>query len=600
MNILSKSVGFMAVFCACGVANAALRAGGASGSTTTSRVSVATTPGAVTAVAARRIPTMTLPTSSSTATTTTAALMAQKECVDSYTECIRGADACGSDFEECTTNELFYAQMPKCNSVLMQCASAGVSALFGTSSMTALTVQNADSYPAAGSMIGQYIEASAISNRLDTGKCIQKYTSCLHKDDVCGEDFELCTSSTEFKKQKVFCESTLARCQDEGKTELFGSTDTTNYAAGSRLDIMITEGADLAAANAVSTCYKVADNCILSTCTANPFQCIAGTNKYLMELASEDGDKGAQNQSFASSDLVTNKEIMTHMRNACFDTIGGNKFCYMTVNGGKAPTASQLRDQDNRDDVFQTIYTLRKNAVADKLADLRDKFDKQAKDKCRQTIANCVVRTCGDGSGPACYELAFKTSNVLSVNNPRTRPIIKAGCELIVNADTNCQYAAASVKSGYDYVYAYDYNGNGTFDYLFPERTLRDDTNDPINVVAALNQSLQENYSTAAINDLGKRCKKTVESCIRNMCGTDFAKCYRNRSDIMGDTYSVTSSGTESTNTQGTWNKNFMNSMNKVSGILDFTIIRGLCASAVKDSKDCEEHLQIQVVKMGS
>jgi hypothetical protein len=171
---------------------------------------------------------------------------------------------------------------------------------------------------------------------------------------------------------------------------------------------------------------------------------------------------------------------------------------------------------------------------------------------------------------------------------------------LIVNADTNCQYAAASVKSGYDYVYAYDYNGNGTFDYLFPERTLRDDTNDPINVVASLNQLLQENYSTAAINDLGKRCKNTVESCIRNMCGTDFAKCYRNRSDIMGDTYSVTAQGTESPNTQGTWNKNFMNSMNKVSGILDFTIIRGLCASAVKDSKDCEEHLQIQVVKMGS
>ena len=591
MNILSKLVGFMAVFCVSGAADAALRAGGAT-TAATGRVSVATP---VTTTASRRIPVMT--TTVSTGTASNAALMAQTECVDSYTECIKDADACGSDFEECTTNELFYAQMPKCNSVLMQCASAGVSALFGTSNTASLSIDYVNSYPTAGSIIGQYITAGAILNRLDTGKCVQTYTRCLRKDSVCGEDFELCTSYKEFKKQKVFCESTLARCQEDGIKELFGQTDTTlDPVANSRLDVMIKEGDDLAKANAVSTCYKVADNCILSACAQNPFLCIEGTNKYLAELADEEGGKTSDNASV--SEQVTKREITLRMRNACYDTIAGNKYCHMTVDAnGKTPSAKDLRDEEKRDEVFDTIYTLRKNAVADKLANLRDKFDKQARDKCVQTIASCAVRSCGSGLGSACYELAFKTGDVKSVNNTSARPEIKEGCELIANADVNCQYAAAAGRDGYNYVYAYDYSGNGTFDYLFPERTSKDDTNDPILVVAALNKSLQEKYSDAAINDLAKQCKKTVESCIRNMCGEGFAKCYRNRSDIMSDTYSVSSDSDDASNVQKAWNAKFMNSMNKVSGILDFTIIRGLCGSVVNNSSVCEEHLKIQMVK---
>lgn len=609
MKILSKMFGLCAVFCACGAADAALRAGGASSGSATGRVSIAT-PGVVSGVAAaRRIPVMSK-TATTAATTSNASLMATTECVDSYSECIKGEDACGSNFEECTTAELFYAQMPKCNSVLMQCASAGVNALFGTSSMTYLTVENMNAYPTAGSIIGQYIAAGEISNRLDTGKCVQTYLRCLHKDSVCGEDFELCTDAKEFKKQKVYCESTLARCQDEGKKELFGTTDTTSYAPGSRLDIMVNEGADLAAANAVATCYKNADQCILSACAANPFACIEDTNKYLIDLAAEvtssnDRSNNSPSSSLSSSsssalnvetytDAITKKEIMVRMRNACLDKIGGNKYCHMTVKGGVVPTKSELQDEFERDSVFEKIYASRKKMVADKLADLRNEFDKGAKDKCAQTIASCAARTCGEGIGSACYELAFKTGNVRSINNPNAREAIKSGCEMIVNADTNCQYAAAASTDGMGYIYAYNYKGEKTFDTLFPERKSKSDTADPIMVIAALNQSLQERFNDAAIANMAKQCKTTVESCIRSQCGADFAKCYRNRTDIMSDTYSVSSANGQD---NSGWNQNFANSMNKVSGILDFTIIRGLCGSIVKNSAACEEHLNIQAIK---
>ena len=591
MNVLSKIVSFLAVFCIFDAANAALRAGGGASGAATARVSVATTPGAVASAAARRIPTMTM-TATAQDTTGGAALASTTECVESYSECIKGNDACGSDFEECTTRELFYAQMPKCNSVLMQCSSAGVNALFGTTSMSSLTIENIDSLPKAGSIIDQYITAGEIMNRLDTGQCVQRYLRCLHGDSVCGEEFELCTTNAEFKKQKVFCESTLARCQDEGKKELFGSVDTTQYpAADSRLATMIAEGLEMAAVNAVQTCFKVADACILNACRDNPLRCIADTNLYLKDLGDviSTGNTSVPPKSEDASTTITQKEVKAHMRNACFETIGANPSCHMTAgdNKGKMPKASDLRDEYKRDEVFTAVYDLRKNAVAEKLAQLRDEFDKEARDKCAKTIADCAVRSCGDGSGPACYSSAFKTSGEpMSVNNPKTRKYIKAGCELIVNTDPNCQYAAVSSDDILK-AFAYNYNGNGAFDTLFPERTSESDTNDPINVVAALNASLQENYNDSAIADLAKQCKQTVRSCIQSKCGADYAKCYRNRGDIMSDTYGADSGLTTAQ----------QNSMNKVSGILDFTIIRGLCGTLVNESEACEEHLNIQKVK---
>ena len=172
--------------------------------------------------------------SGSTGTTGTTYL-ADVDCIDNYTSCIKADDACGSDFEECTTNVLFHAQMSKCLSTLYQCSSNGINALFGTSAIDALSnvasYQTIDgiqevtkyTYPTDGSVLGQLIIGAGISNKLTTEQCVRRYTSCLKRDDICGEDFELCTDQKSFKKQALLCDSTLARCQNDGKIQLFGS-----------------------------------------------------------------------------------------------------------------------------------------------------------------------------------------------------------------------------------------------------------------------------------------------------------------------------------------------------------------------------------------
>ena len=166
-----------------------------------------------------------------------------------------------------------------------------------------------------------------------------------------------------------------------------------------------------------------------------------------------------------------------------------------------------------------------------------------------------------------------------SINGESTYPEIKIGCESIVNTDQNCLYAVAALGNNR---YNYTYNNSGAFNVLFPK--LEDDTSDPIGVVTRLNKSLAENYNDAAIEKMAKQCKNTAVSCIRSLCGADFKNCYRNRTDVMTDTY-ATEEG------------KFDQSMNKVGGVLDFTIVRGLCLETVKNADVCDEHLKIQSIK---
>lgn len=590
MKFLTTFIGLTAVFCAVDGANAALRVGGGNTDDNSSaRISVAS----ASTVASRRIPTMisgtTLATTAVT-TTTSSSLMTDTECVNAYTECIRDPEVCGSEFEECTTSELFYAQKPKCNNVLLQCSSAGINTLFGTASTGNLATKNSNGeyvYPTAASVLGQFIEAGAINNRLDTSACVKRYTSCLKKESVCGNDFELCTTNTEFKKQKIFCESTLARCQDEGKTELFGSTNTSsNPTAASRLGILIKEGGDLAAVNAVSTCYKVVDQCFLAACSENPYKCIADSSSVISDItdAINEGRALTPEQATAISDARTSAQVAAYIKNSCLETIGGNKYCYATFLGeGKMPTAAQLRDEDNRDEVYAEAYSARMNAsLRDKISQIADKFDKKTKDKCVDTIMACAMRSCGSGLGSACYQLVFKTGARSeldgTINGTNTYTEIKTGCEAIVNTDTNCQYAAASAN---EQTFNYNYSESGTFGTVFPTA---DTGKDPLGVVARLNGALAENYNDAAIDRMAKQCRNTAVSCIRSLCGADFKNCYRNRTDIMTDTY-----GTEETK--------FNQSMNKVGGVLDFTIVRGLCLETVKSADVCDEHLKIQSIR---
>ena len=624
MKILNNIIGLMAVFCVVGGANAAVRAGGVKQTTDTisPRVSVASP----TTAAARRLPTMILPKNTSTSSSSSSSgssLMTMTECVEAYTSCIKDPEVCGANFEECTTPELFYAKKPHCNSVLLQCGADGINALFGTSNTTYLTIDNVNVYPTAGSILGQFIAAGEINNRLDKSTCVKRYTSCLHRENVCGEDFELCTSYTEFKKQRIYCESTLARCQDDGKTELFGRTDTTlDPTADSRLGILISEGAGLASYNAVATCGKVADQCILAACNANPYKCIVNSSMDLVNATDQINDsQNSSSDNAPSTDVITASNVSRYLKSACLDTIGGNKYCHMTAHDGNTPTSAELIDQDIREDVYGDIYALRMNTtLRDKIQKLADALDTRTKDVCYETIKSCAMRSCGGGLGSACYQQVFtirlQTSDgVVGVSehngwinqSPTSYEEIKYGCSAIVNTDPSCKYAAASAKSkAYTFGYDYTYSDDGAFAELFPMgygTTARN--TDPIGAVEKLTALLKSTYSPAAIEQMEKQCKNTVISCVRSMCGADYTGCYRNRTDVMTDTYDTASSNTGSTSGSGgsmsgrisSSTSGFDNSMNKVGGVLDFTVIRGLCVNAVTQSPACEEHLKIQIVK---
>lgn len=578
MFLLKKSISFVAILACLPAAYAA-----------TARPSVMGN-------AARRMPTMsTYVTGTATSTTTTSNLLANAECIDAYTSCIKGADACGSGFEECTTKVLFHAKMPQCLSTLAQCSASGITSLFGTSNTTALSNVASKNkygevtdytYPTNGSVLGQLIDGAAISNRYDTSNCVKRYTSCLKKENVCGADFELCTTNTEFKKQMVFCDSTLARCQSDGKIELFGSTTTTTTpAATSRIGQMISEGAALAAINAVSTCYKVVDQCILNACATNPYKCYENASTQTTALVdginsgNADATTGA---STTAADTVSTSAIAAYIKNSCMDTVGANKYCYATFLGnGAMPTASQLKDADNQEEVYDEAYAARMNtAMKAKITDLVEKFDTRAKQKCVDTIKTCAMRVCGGGNGAACYSQVFGATDK-SINNSVSYNEIKTGCAAVVNTDLYCKYAAANPNTTGTYSYAY-INADA-FDTLFPE--YQAGGTDPIGVIASLNATLANTYSDAAIAQMKKQCQSVATSCVKAMCGSDYVNCYRNRTDIYSN---LTSTGDSS----------FDKSMNKVGGVLDYTVVLGLCLDTVKNASVCEQHLAIEQNKL--
>ena len=591
MSFLKNTVSLLAIFSVIPAAFAV-----------TARPSVMNTATTMSANAARRMPTASVYVGGASGTTsgstTSSALLENAECIDAYTACIKGADACGPNFEECTTNVLFHAQMPECLSTLAQCSSNGVNSLFGISNVSALSNVATKNqygeiteytYPTAGSVLGQMISAAAIENRYDTSDCVRRYSSCLRKDSVCGADFELCTSNTEFKKQAVFCDSTLARCASDGKLELFGNataTSSTAPTASSRIGEMIAEGAALAAVNAVSTCYKVADQCILNACTANPYKCYEDSSVEVQSLvdAINNGAPIPDAANQFATDVYSRKDVRAFIQNACESTIGSNKYCYATFLGdGVMPTASQLRDEDNVADTFDQAYAARMNSgMTAKITELVNKFDTRAKEKCVETITQCAMRTCGDGSGAACYSSVFSAEGKNTINGPKSRNDIKRGCQAVVNTDANCLYAAKNPNSVG--TYNYSFIQADAFDTLFPEY---DDgaESDPIGVVASLNSKLSTSYNIASIEQMKKRCQSVATSCVKSMCGTDYVNCYRNRTDIYS---TLTNTGEDA----------FDKSMNKVGGVLDYTIVLGLCVDTVKNADVCAEHLKIEQVKL--
>ena len=613
MHFFKNSVSFIAIMCVYGAAySAAPRVGmiGTAGSArrVSSIASVVQSTGARTAV------TSLADTASDTTSDTSSSVSAlsDTDCVDNYRECMKGDNACGSDFSECTTNVLFHGHMSECFSTLAQCSASGIESLFGTSDITALSEVSSYvdgtndgevsryTYPTDGSVMGMDIIGAATRNKLSTSDCVKKYKKCLNKDDVCGEDFELCTGNDAFKKQAALCDSTLSRCQKEGFQQLFGDDVTTKPSLRKLqpkqdgiITQWITDGATLAASNAVNTCYKVVDNCFLSACAKNPYRCVEGVSFNVINAAgaakgetmtasSDPAAKGMgmngvskYNSSESLADVLTSSSVRKFLRSACLDTIGANQYCFMTFRG-KAPSKTELTDPDEREDIFDEAYSTRnkKEILGAKISGIVEEFDKDAKSKCVETFKSCAIRSCGGGSGAACYTKVFGTN---AATNGATGSIaskayndVEKGCKGVVNMDANCIYMAAT--QGGD-AYNSTFADNSAFNNLFPK-------NGKSVIIDALDSDLSISYNAAAIQQMKKQCSNVVTNCVKSMCGKDYQNCYRNRNDMYVKTYS-------------TAKKDFNASMNKVGGVLDYTIVQGLCVQTVKNSNACEESLAI-------
>lgn len=537
-------------------------------------------------------------TTTTTTTSSTAAYYGDSECIEKYTDCIKEDDVCGSDFQECTTNVLFHGQMSKCISVLYQCSSSGINALFGTSAINSLsniasykTVDGAQevdryTYPIDGSVLGQLIIGASITNKLTTEQCVRRYTNCLKRDDICGENFELCTTNKEFKKQAMLCDSTLQRCQNEGKQQLFGSVpnaDNLRPDGESRLKQLIEEGSSLAALNAVKTCQKVTDNCLVNACMKNPLSCVEGTS--LASIDAADIIAGGTNALTAlgvrtddGTETASASNVRKLLKSQCLETIGTNRYCHMTYLE-KVPSNRDLGDPDLIEEVFSLAYSARQSYANTKIQEAVKKFDTDAKNKCVETIKSCAMRSCGGGLGSVCYRQAGNGTTGVRVNGDATYGDILAGCAAIVNADANCIYAATSGgDDGYVYTY-YDDNGeNSTFNKLFPRYTGQE--KDMIGAVATLNALLATSYNDAAIEKMKKQCQTVALSCVKSMCGKDYTNCYRNRTDIISGSYDTGVGRSD-------------RSMNKMGGVLDYNIVQGLCMNTVKNASVCEEHLKV-------
>ena len=320
----------------------------------------------------------------------------------------------------------------------------------------------------------------------------------------------------------------------------------------------------------------------MSACSENPYKCYENSNQSVIDLVDAINNGTPVTTELVES-IVNKSTIAAYIKGACLDTIGSSKYCYATfIGNGQMPTNAQLRDEDNQEEIYDEAYASRMNAAMKvKIADLVDKFDTRAKQKCTETIKSCAMRVCGGGVGAACYAAVFGNADK-SINGSATYEEIKTGCAPIVNTDAYCKYSAANPNS--TGTYSYTYINRDAFDVLFPEYDGGAE-NDAVGIVAALNSSLATNYNDAAIANMKKQCQSVATSCVRSLCGSDYVNCYRNRTDIYS---SLTQSG----------DAKYDQSMNKVGGVLDYTIVLGLCLDTVKNASVCEEHLAIEANKI--
>ncbi|MDR0967387.1 MAG: hypothetical protein LBL75_00950 [Rickettsiales bacterium] len=461
--------------------------------------------------------------------------------------------------------------------------------------------------------------ANPLPDRLTSNRCISRYESCLKGENVCGSHFELCYDKPQFNRVKIMCQDILSQCPADAIKSLYGVNITTSddfsaanrtmcdgeskltarsfarngvtisladlgtgdIATDSRIDLMIKEGNDWAAANSVKTCNNVADACIQNACEEAPQKCISpdgfsDIDKTQMVNVMSSGATNVRIDANMLSTWIDNmswgeSEVRGYLKEKCLDVIGANKWCNMVTNNGKAPTESDLMDSFNIEDVYDDImYTgigPRWKMAQSKIKEMAATATQSSIDQCRLDLETCVVNACGEGSKARCYGLA-KQGNTVSIKN-RAGDAIIGQCKNLIENNQYCKDVFLPKDSK---------NTSVVWKRIWDD--------DAMGAIVGLDQGLQQMFNEQSVADMRASCQATASQCVKQMCGDDYSGCFLS-SQAAGDY-------------QNKVVKNGVVSGTSYSGGFDVNMARDLCMMTIKTASTCTEYFDVQYAKQSS
>lgn len=450
--------------------------------------------------------------------------------------------------------------------------------------------------------------ANPLPERLASGRCIDRYDSCLRQENVCGEHFELCYNLKQFNKSRIMCQEYLAQCPAEAVKAIFGNSVTTSddlasanrtmcdgeslltkrtfspalgdiaVAADSRIDIAIKDGKNWAAANSVKTCNKTADVCIQNACKNSPQKCIslggfsdidvsemvniATSGETTLRLNSNMLEMWISNMGWDDSN------VKNYIKEQCRDTIGTNEWCFMVTNGKPAKEVD-LTDSFNIQEVYQDIMYngvgARWKMSQSKIKEWAALATKNSVEQCKKAMTDCAVNACGEGSRARCYGLA-KDGNTVSIKN-KAGADIEGQCKNLIENNQYCKDVFRNKDSGSD---------GDVWTEVW--------TNDSIGAIVGLDSDLQKAFSEQAVAGMRSSCQVQVERCVEDECGKDFARCFITSTDVKrnSDVSFVDGSAT---------------GKQLYAGGFDEILARNLCMLKVKKFTDCIDYFDVQYAK---
>ena len=533
-------------------------------------------------------------------------------------------------------------------------------------------------------------------DQLDSMRCTMRYMACLRMDMVCGENFELCDTERRFRTGRMFCESELARCPADTINHMFGLdgtnrvswTDDNNPANRAlcdgewlvvRRNLMrngqviqlsdidlrcsaadrnnaeglcreIWNGAAWAAGNAIGTCRRVAEACVMRACRNDPHKCLsdltsqqqlqtvgmvnevvnnseetraaaataatAATTTSLRVAQSSLRVPPALLNNYANNMLWTSGQVNAYLRSECMAEIGGNEFCMMVANPGM-PLATAQRSVNNQDQIeFQLTYDIImggaglniRNWASIRSVEWLAAAVSNSIAHCVAATEECVKNTCGRGSMAMCYGRSRNPANG-TVDLTQNEEIQRM-CQPIVDNNQHCRDFRGVDQGAWAFVWGTGSTvaSGGTPNFVIAE--------DSLNVAQRLSIQLQSAFSEAGKARMRRTCEEQATACVRRECGNDFTRCLvrgargvRGASDETESTRAVMTMGAARTARTGT--DDGMMGVLGLGGLASGTVAndifsgaraggfsvemaRGLCMFSMRSIQACQDWFDLQ------